>query len=79
MKKSEFLAVHARKLEEFLEKLGLWESLSKGKLRCAKCGALISQHNIGLIIPSKEGILVCCSGADCIHEIERLHHGAKRQ
>lgn len=72
MSKPEILAVHKRKLEEFLRKLELWDSLTKGELKCAICGTTISLDNVGLIIPSGDKIAVCCSGAECMFKIKEL-------
>lgn len=72
MSKPEILAVHKQKLEEFLRKLGLWESLAKGELKCHICGVTISLDNIGFIIPSGQDILFCCSNAECTFKIKEL-------
>lgn len=72
MSKPEILAVHKRKLEEFLRKLELWEPLTKGKLKCVVCGKTISLDNIGLIIPSGDKVTVCCSSAECMFKIREL-------
>jgi len=72
MKKEEILAVHKTKLEEFLRSIGLWDSLVKGELKCVLCEVPISVDNIGLIIPSKDKIIVCCSKSECIFKIRKL-------
>lgn len=72
MSKSEILAVHKAKLREFLEKLELWENLTKGELKCVICGKTISLDNIGLIVPFGNRISVCCSGAECIFKLKEL-------
>jgi hypothetical protein len=72
MNKPQILAVHKRKLKQFLEKLELLEPLQKGELKCAICGITISFDNIGLIIPSGDKILVCCSGAECMFKAKEL-------
>lgn len=68
-------AVHKQKLKEFLKKLEVWESFSRGELTCACCGTTISLDNIGFIIPSDEDILFCCSNIDCIYKIKKLRRG----
>ncbi len=68
-------AVHKQKLEEFLKKLGVWKSFSRGELSCACCGKTISLDNIGFIIPSDEDILFCCSNIECIYKIKKLRKG----
>jgi len=72
MKREEILAVHKKKLEEFLRKLDLWNALVKGELKCAVCGKTISLDNIGLIIPSGTEIVVCCANAECIFKAKEL-------
>ena len=74
MSKKEILAVHKQKLEELLTKLGLWESLVGGELKCCICGVCLSMENIGFIIPSGEEILLCCSNAECIFKIKEFHN-----
>ena len=75
MSKPEILAVHRKKLEEFLEKLGLLESLSKGKLKCRLCGATITLDNLGFIIPSGNEIFLCCTRAECVYKLKELQRG----
>ena len=72
MRRQEILAVHKRKLKEFLEKLELLEQLQNGELRCAVCEDTISLDNIGLIIPSGDEILVCCIKAECMFKAREL-------
>ena len=72
MNKPEIFAVHRDKLEEFLRKLGLWEPLSKGMLKCTICEAVISIDNIGLIIPYGDEIILCCSNSVCLFKIKDL-------
>jgi hypothetical protein len=69
---TEILAVHRQKLEGLLRKLGLWESLTRGELRCYECGVLISLDNIGFIIPSNKEILLCCSNMECLFKMKEL-------
>ncbi|WXG46992.1 MAG: hypothetical protein WED05_10095 [Candidatus Atabeyarchaeum deiterrae] len=75
MDKAEILAVHRKRLEGLLRELGLFGKLRKGKLRCSVCGCKVSVVNIGFIIPSPSDILVCCTEAECIFEMERLTMG----
>lgn len=72
MSKPQIFAVHKRKLKEFLERLELLELLQNGELKCAICDTTISFDNIGLIIPSGDKILVCCSGAECMFKAKEL-------
>lgn len=72
MRNTEILAVHKRKLEQFLRKLELWEPLSRGELKCVVCGVTISFDNIGLIIPAGDTISVCCSSAECMFKVKEL-------
>jgi len=68
-------AVHKQKLEEFLKKLEVWESLLRDELTCSYCGTTISLDNITFIIPSGEDILFCCSNIECIYRIKKLRKG----
>jgi len=73
--KPEILAVHKQKLEMFLRELELWEPLLKGELKCIVCGANITVDNIGLIVPSGEDIVFCCSKSECISRLRKLPEG----
>lgn len=77
MSKPEILAVHKRKLQEFLEKLELWEPLLKGELKCIVCEVTISVDNIGLIIPRGDTISVCCSSVECLFKVRELRGAPK--
>ncbi len=72
MSKPEIIAVHKQKLDEFLRKLELWESLTRGELKCQFCGVSISLDNIGFIIPSGQEILFCCFNSECICKYKEL-------
>jgi len=74
-KKPEVLAVHKQKLEEFLKELELWEPLLRGKLACVVCGITITIDNIGVIIPSGEDIVFCCSNPACIYKMRKKLEG----
>jgi hypothetical protein len=69
--KPEILAVHKQKLERFLTELGLWEPFSKGEFKCVVCGKTITIDSIGVIIPSGENIVFCCSNPDCLLKATR--------
>jgi hypothetical protein len=73
--KTEILAVHKQKLEEFLRELELWESLLMGELNCVVCGTTITMDNIGFIIPSGEDVVFCCSNPECIYRLRKLQEG----
>jgi hypothetical protein len=75
MNKEEILAVHKERLEEFLKSIGLWEQLVKGELKCVFCGVPITVDNIGLIVPSKGKIVVCCSKSECMFKVKELREG----
>ena len=72
MRKLEIFAVHKRKLEDFLKKLELWESFTKGEIKCIVCGTTMSFDNIGLIIPYSDKITMCCSNTECMFRIKEL-------
>jgi hypothetical protein len=73
--KSEILAVHKLRLEQYLRELELWEPLLKGELRCASCNETITSDNIGVIFPSGERILFCCMKHDCLFQIKKSQEG----
>ena len=71
----EILAVHKQKLENFLRELELWEPLVKGELKCVACGETITVDNIGIIIPSGEEIVFCCSNHACLYKMGKQQEG----
>lgn len=77
--RSEVLAVHKQKLEEFLRELELWEPLLRGELKCVVCGTTITVDNIGFIIPSRQEIVSCCSNIECIYRIRKIQEGEKNE
>lgn len=76
LNKTEISAVHKTKLRGFLEKLELWGQLQNGEIRCAICEGVVSLENIGLIIPSGNEILVCCSKAECLFKAGKLRRAS---
>lgn len=72
MNKKEILAIHKKKLEEFLKKLELWDPFINNEIKCAICEKTISYDNIGFIIPSQDRIVMCCSDVECIFRLKSL-------
>ena len=71
----DIFAVHRRKIEEFIKKLGLYEKITNKELTCHVCGVILTLENIGIIIPYKNEIILCCSDAECIFELTKRHKG----
>ena len=66
--KTEILAVHKQKLEQFLGGLELYEPLLRHELKCLVCDEIITMDNIGAIIPCGDNIALCCSKHDCLRK-----------
>ena len=75
--KPEILAVHKQKLEQFLRELQLWDPLLNGELKCVSCGETVTVDNIGIVIPSGENILFCCSKLECLSIARKLREGGQ--
>ena len=60
-------AVHDVDLERVLRKLGLYEDLASGRLRCAICGRPLSLENLGGLYKGRDGeIKLVCDRVECL-------------
>ena len=65
-------AVHDVDLERVLKRLGLYEKLARGELRCAVCGRPLSLENLGGIYKEDGEVKLLCN------RIERLAEAVRR-
>ncbi len=49
----------------------LLERFEAGQLRCSVCETPLSWNNLGALIPSAEGLLLCCGTTECLEEAIR--------
>jgi len=64
-------AIHDTDLERVLKKLGLYEKLVKGKLRCAICGRSLSLENLGGLYKEGGEVKLVCNRIGCLTEAAR--------
>jgi hypothetical protein len=69
MNKEIIKAVHDQDLEKFLNKLGLWEKLQQGLLKCEICGKTITFNNIQGIYKEKNKIKFVCDTPTCYKKL----------
>lgn len=71
-------AIHDSDLERVLKKLGLYEKLIKGELRCAVCGRSLTFENLGGLYRENGEVKLVCNRVECLVEVaERV--GRTRQ
>jgi len=61
-------AIHDTDLEKVLKKLGLYERLLRGELRCAICGRLLTSENLGGLYRENREIKLVCERIQCLVE-----------
>ncbi|MEB3862234.1 MAG: hypothetical protein GSR84_08460 [Desulfurococcales archaeon] len=58
-------------LERVLRRLGLYEKLARGELRCAVCGRSLSLENLGGIYKEDGEVKLVCNRIECLAEAAR--------
>lgn len=69
MRGKERVKIRAALLKEvlkFLEEKGLREKLERGELRCAVCGEVLSEKNIGAVRVAKGRVVLICNKVECL-------------
>lgn len=59
-------AVHDDDLKPVLKKLGLWEGVKQGTLKCLSCGKAITYDNIGGLKKVKGEVGLICDNLLCL-------------
>ncbi len=59
-------AIHDSDLERVLRKLGLYEKLVRGELRCAICGRVLTLENLGGLYKENGKIKLVCNRIECL-------------
>ncbi len=60
--------VHDTDLERVLKKLGLYEKLVRGELRCSICGRPLTLENMGGIYRENGEVKLVCNKIECLVE-----------
>ncbi len=60
--------IHDSDLENILKKLGLYEKLAHGELRCAICGRRLSLENLGGLYKENGEVKLVCNRIECLVE-----------
>ena len=61
--------IHEKDLQNVLIKIGLFEDLQKGILRCKFCGEKIELQNIYSILPESGSFNLVCDKPECISKL----------
>jgi len=61
-------AIHDSDLERVLERLGLYERLIRGELRCAICGRPLTLENLGGLYRENGEVKLVCNRIECLVE-----------
>ena len=67
--KKKINAVHERNLVVLLEKIGLFEKVTAGLVKCKFCTNLITPENIHSILPESGGFNLVCDKPECVNEL----------
>jgi len=62
-------AVYDSELQSFLEKLGLWEDMKNGQLRCSFCNCVLTFANFGGIYKENGQLKPFCQKTECYLEV----------
>ena len=68
--RAELKAVYPDDLEAVLKDAGLLDLLQRNKLKCKKCGRLLTITNIACLVKTETGFQAICSGIECCRVIE---------
>ncbi len=67
-----FVAILDKDLEKHLKKMGYYEKVQRGEVRCGVCGKTITLDDISLIIPHDGECLFVCDDFKCyVEALER--------
>ncbi len=59
-------AIHDSDLEKVLKKLGLYERLVRGELKCAICGRPLTLENLGGLYHDNDEVKLVCNRIECL-------------
>jgi len=65
-------------LEAIAKKLGYYEALVHGEVKCFICGKQVSLQNVGAFIKTGDGIKVVCDSTICLFKAIRIAEELKR-
>jgi len=71
-------AVHDTDLEKVLRKLGLYEKLLNGELRCAICGSPLTLEDLGGLYRMNGEIKLVCGRIQCLVEAAEKLRAARQ-
>ena len=64
-------AIHDSDLEKVLRRLGLYEKLVRGELKCAICGRPLTLENLGGLYKVNGEVKLVCNRIGCLAEVAR--------
>jgi len=65
-------------LEAIAKKLGYYEALVRGEVKCFICGRQVSLQNVGAFIKTGEGVKVVCDSTTCLFKAIKIAEELKR-
>ncbi len=75
---SKVKAIHDTDLERVLRKLGLYERLVRGELRCAICDRPLTLENLGGLYRENGEVKLVCNNIKCLVEAaEKIRRSRK--
>jgi hypothetical protein len=75
--KVKITAVHDSDLDFFLKKLGLWEKMQSGQLKCSFCDCLLNTKNFGGVFKENSEVKPFCQKTECYLEVLRHKNAVK--
>ena len=72
MRKHTVRAIHDEDLHEFLESIGIRQSIEAGRIPCHVCGQTLTIDTVQAVLPINNKIAAVCSQPDCIKKIEAV-------
>lgn len=66
MKKTTIPAIYEDDIQGVFEKLGLWDKLNNGKIKCAVCGDIITFDNFSAMKKIDGVIKLICDKGTCL-------------
>lgn len=71
-------AIYYKDLANFIESIGLLETLRRGEIRCSICGEQIAINNLKAIAKKSGEYLFCCEKELCIQKLASIMRKVKR-
>ncbi len=71
--------ISSKNLYWVLQKYDLLEEFTQYKLKCANCGKILEEHNIGSFVNTENGLKIYCNSLKCRNETKEKHEKAHKK